>query len=58
MPYGEYFLPVLKYIITYQTETTCKLNISVGIRWSKSPNYIIKSKYNYIYLILEKFYIV
>ncbi|KAG4107526.1 hypothetical protein H8356DRAFT_921137 [Neocallimastix lanati (nom. inval.)] len=43
MPYGEYFLPVLKYIITYQTETTCKLNISVGIRWSKSPNYIIKN---------------
>jgi len=43
MPYGEYFLPVLKYIITYQTENTCKLNISVGIRWSKSPNYIIKN---------------
>ncbi|ORY05191.1 hypothetical protein LY90DRAFT_212090 [Neocallimastix californiae] len=43
MPYGEYFLPVLKYIITYQTETSCKLNISVGIRWSKSPNYIIKN---------------
>lgn len=43
MPYGEYFLPVLKYIITYETETTCKLNISVGIRWSKTPNYIIKN---------------
>ncbi|KAJ3410855.1 SNF1-interacting protein [Chytridiales sp. JEL 0842] len=41
LPYGDTFSPQTRYCITWNSKTSCKLVISTGIRWFKSP--LIKS---------------
>lgn len=36
LPYADAFLPTIKYCITYETATTCRLKCSIGVKWLKS----------------------
>ncbi|KAG2233388.1 hypothetical protein INT48_000391 [Thamnidium elegans] len=36
LPYADAFIPRIKYCITYETPTSCRLACSIGVKWIKS----------------------
>ena len=36
LPYADAFIPTIKYCITYETASSCRLMCSVGVRWLRS----------------------
>ncbi|GAA5797278.1 hypothetical protein HPULCUR_002658 [Helicostylum pulchrum] len=36
LPYADAFIPRIKYCITYETPTSCRLACSMGVKWIKS----------------------
>lgn len=36
LPYADAFLPTIKYCISYETMTSCRLKCSMGVQWLKS----------------------